>query len=124
MKLLAIRYSPTVLLQFTKEELEFMILLSENHYDAVCRDASSAMLSYEGNRPGFLRGALNCVQSAGPDYEHEFTFRKCDTLLKILEIAGYRNGSESEKSMAWTLQTTLHKALTTINNNLIEDKAL
>jgi hypothetical protein len=120
----AIRYTPRAVVVFSLGELRLMLKASEKHYDAVCREASSERVSHEGNRPGFLRGMYNCRKNAGPKWEHVLTFRELDTLAKILEQAHFLVDTDTGRTRLRSLRDGISKALTSLNDNALDDKKL
>jgi len=118
METLAIHYTPSAYVTFTRADVEFMLVCAETHYDAECREAGKGMVPHDGNRPGFLRGISNCIATVGEHYQHRLTFRQIDTLAKIIEVPPPR------AKVPMKLAGELHAALCALNENAIEDKQL
>lgn len=86
MKHLAIRFTPTAIVTFSKDDVDFMLVCSRSHYDAVCREASKEAIEHNRNLPGLLCGIRNGITNVGEDYTHKLNFRQLDTLAKIIEM--------------------------------------
>lgn len=100
--------------QFTREELEILLVLSKHHYDGHCRSVSEV--------GGFLYGIKNGFKFA-PEIPHHLKFREIDTLCKILEMSDTLSPIQSLLEMnkpqllkvAAALATRLHQMLRDIN---------
>lgn len=100
-----------------------MLKASANHYSRFCRDASAERLSYEGNRPGFLRAMANCEKN-WPGYVHDLTFRELDTLAKILEQGHYCATTRTAIDRLTKLRTGITRTLTSLNDNVFRGKPI
>lgn len=122
----AIRYTPKAVVVFSRSELRLMLKASAAHYDGVCKDASAERLSYEGNRPGFLRGMYNYAMNTPPSRkaEQELTFRELDTLAKILEQGHFHVDTDTGRSRLSRLRDGISKALRSLNEHALDDKKL
>jgi hypothetical protein len=81
MKLLEIVMEPKAELEFSREELDALIRMSESHYDATCR-----AMSKQG---GVLFGLRNCLER-GKAKSWALRFREIDLMCKLTEVAGYQ----------------------------------
>ena len=117
----ATRYTPRAVIKFSMGELRLMLKCSEHHYDARCKEASAEHISYEGNRPGFLRGMYNCRKNAGTRWEHVLTFSELDTLAKILEQGHFHVDTEVGKGRLAGLQFGIRRVLQSLNDMSLDD---
>lgn len=125
MQHVSISYTPKAVVKFSLPELTLMMTASERHYDSVCMAASAARLTYEGNRPGFLRGMHNYqLATAGSKCQHTLTFRELDTLAKILEQAHYYVETPAGLSRLRKLRSGISAALKALNQHALEDTKL
>lgn len=88
MKIIDIKYTPLVELEFASDEVRLLYKCSQQHYDGVCR-----MLSVPG--PGaIINGLMNTLQ-VDDKAKCMFTFRELDLLCKVVEP--YHGGVSREQ---------------------------
>lgn len=74
-------YSVKALVKMTRSEIEHAILMSQTHYDSICRQAGEA-------GPGFLYAYKNRLEDGQNESQQPLGFRELDILNKVLEAPG------------------------------------
>lgn len=119
MKLTAITFKASCQLTFMREEVELLMYLSAQHYDAHSREV--------GQERGFLFGLNNryvVLPDMGIEQNAEsstLSFREIDTLCKILEMTAVgtqsdNDGGAARYAIGIGLQVQLRDCLHRLNN--------
>ena len=108
MQRVGFEYIVKAVLEFPREEIEFLRDSALTHYDAVCQGTAIP------GHGAFLHGALVC-RDGELLIKVSWTWRELDLCLKILEMAPFASmahADEAEKlSLVWTLQQAFRQAL-------------
>ena len=119
---MTINFIPQARINFTRREVDLMLMCSECHYDAVCKSLSTKGEDQSGLLRGNLSGLLCQLKSR---IEREIplpflSFRELDTFAKCLEMYPHIGNVEAGAE-AFMLGGKLHRALKAINEHAAPD---